>query len=122
MEQNQSEMPNYSQDNGIRDLEEGQRRIRDRLNLLSQNMIEFKEDTEKEIGEIKKSIEILKRSSEKITDFMEALSEETTKFAKKEDLEILSKQAKMFQPLDLVTKKELTEILKKKHKETLKKK
>ena len=34
--------------------------------------------------------------------FLETISNELSKFAKKEDLEILSKQAKMFQPLNLI--------------------
>ena len=36
--------------------------------------------------------------------FLETASAEFSKFAKKEDLEILSKQAKMFQPLKLAGK------------------
>jgi hypothetical protein len=46
-------------------------------------------------------------------NILKTASAEFSKFAKKEDLEILSKQAKMFQPLELVTKKELNEILEK---------
>ena len=35
---------------------------------------------------------------ERMINFLETASSEFSKFAKKEDLEILSKQAKMFQP------------------------
>ena len=38
---------------------------------------------------------------ERLISFLETASSEFSKFAKKEDLEILSKQAKMFQPLNL---------------------
>lgn len=117
---------NYSQDysgnTSIRDLEEKQRNLKDRLILIGQNLIDFKEETEKDLSEIKKAIEILKNTTSKITDFMESLSEETMKFAKKEDLEILSKQAKMFQPQKFITKQEFEDALKKKTRETLKKK
>jgi len=37
--------------------------------------------------------------------FLETASAEFSQFARKEDLEILSKQAKMFQPLEFVRKK-----------------
>ena len=108
---------NYSQDYSgnisIRDLEEKQRNLKDRLILIGQNLIDFKEETEKDLSEAKKAIEVLKNTTSKITDFMESLSEETMKFAKKEDLEILSKQAKMFQPQEFITKQEFEKALKK---------
>jgi len=49
---------------------------------------------------------------ERVKDFLEIASGEFQKFARKEDLEILSKQAKMFQPLEFVRKKDLEEIKK----------
>lgn len=89
------------------DLEERQNLMRDRLLLIGQNLIETKEKTNSDIIEIKKNIDIIKRSMEKILSFIEDASEEFPKFARKEDLEILVKQAKMFQPLDFVRKKDL---------------
>jgi hypothetical protein len=85
----------------IRDLEEKQRILKDRLLLIGQNLIETKEKNNEEILEIKKNIEIINRNMERLISFLETASSEFSKFAKKEDLEILSKQAKMFQPLNL---------------------
>ena len=48
--------------------------------------------------EIKKDIESLKQNIERLISFLESASTEFPKFAKKEDLEILYKQSKMFQP------------------------
>jgi hypothetical protein len=95
-----------------RDLEERQRILKERLILIGQNLIEIREKTNEKILEIKKDIEILKQNTERMVSFLESASAEFSKFAKKEDLEILSKQAKMFQPLKFITKKDL-EILKK---------
>ncbi len=89
----------------IRDLEERQRILKDRLLLIGQNLIETKEKTSQSILEIKKDIEIIKQSIERMTSFLETASGEFSKFARKEDLEILSKQAKMFQPLKFAEKK-----------------
>lgn len=86
----------------IRDLEEKQKIAKDRLILVGKNLIEFKEDNNKKILEIKKDIEIIKQNMERLMSFLETASSEFSKFAKKEDLEILSKQAKMFQPLNLI--------------------
>ncbi|MBR9701432.1 hypothetical protein GOV13_00755 [Candidatus Pacearchaeota archaeon] len=85
----------------IRDLEEKQRILKDRLLLIGQNLIETKEKTNSDILEIKKNIEIINQNMERLIAFLETASSEFPKFAKKEDLEILSKQAKMFQPLKL---------------------
>jgi hypothetical protein len=90
----------------IRDLEERQRILKDRLLLIGQNLLETKEKTSQSILEIKRDLEIIKQSIERMTSFLETASGEFSKFAKKEDLEILSKQAKMFQPLEFIRKRD----------------
>ncbi len=94
----------------IRDLEERHRMLRDRLLLIGQNLVEIKEKTSENILEIKKDIEMIKRNMERLISFLETASAEFSKFARKEDLEILSKQAKMFQPLDFSRKKGLKKL------------
>jgi predicted nucleic acid-binding Zn-ribbon protein len=83
----------------IRNLEEKQRILKDRLLLIGQNLIDMKEKTNEKTLEIKKDIELLKQNMERLISFLESASAEFSKFAKKDDLEILYKQAKMFQPL-----------------------
>lgn len=82
----------------VRDLEEKQKILRDRLILIGQNLIEMKDRTNEKTLEIKKDIEILKNNMERMISFLESASTEFSKFAKKEDVEILYKQAKMFKP------------------------
>jgi len=94
----------------VRDLEEKQRIIKDRILLIGQNLIEMKEDVHTNFLEIKKDIEIMKRDIERLKSFFETASGEFSKFAKKEELEVLSKQAKMFQPLEFVTKRDLEKL------------
>ena len=91
----------------LRDLEGKQRMLKDRLLLIGQNLVDIKEKTFEDILEIKKDLEIMKKNMERLTGFLETASGEFSKFAKKEDLEILSKQAKMFQPLEFIRKKDL---------------
>ncbi|MCK5043999.1 hypothetical protein KAR52_03300 [Candidatus Pacearchaeota archaeon] len=88
----------------IRDLEEKQRILKDRLLLIGQNLVEMKEKNDQQILEIKKDMGIIKQSMERMMSFLETASSEFSKFARKEDLEILSKQAKMFQPLEFIKK------------------
>ena len=94
----------------MRDIEEKQRVLRDRLLLIGQNLVEIKDNTNKNILEIKKDVEIMKQNIERMSSFLETISNEFSRFAKKEDLEILTKQAKMFQPLELMSKKELERL------------
>ena len=102
---------NYNQTNfTLRDIEEKQRILKDRLILIGQNLIEIKEQTEKEILDLKKEFEITKHTIEKIKSFIETISSEFSDFARKEDLEILIKQAKMFQPLEIATKANLEKL------------
>jgi len=101
--------PNYSQIFGgintkIRDLEEKQKILKNRLLLIGENLIEIKEETNKKVLDIKKDLETVKQNAEKLILFLETVSGEFSKFARKEDLEILIKQAKMFQPLALIKK------------------
>lgn len=94
----------------LRDLEEKQRMLKDRLLLIGQNLVETKEKTNSDILEIKKDLEVIKTTMERLVAFLETASAEFSKFARKEDLEILSKQAKMFQPLEFVMKKDLKKL------------
>jgi hypothetical protein len=90
-----------------KELEEKQRLLKDRLLLVGQNLIEFKEKYEEEILELKKDMQEIKQTLEKLTGVIESLSGEIPKLAKKEELQILAKQAKMFQPLEFVKKSDL---------------
>lgn len=94
----------------MRDVEEKQRVSKDRLLLIGQNLVDIKETTKKKILDIKKDVEIMKEEIERLSSFLETVSSEFSKFAKKEDLEILTKQAKMFQPLKLMSKKDLERL------------
>jgi hypothetical protein len=94
----------------LKDLEENYRILKDRTLLIGQNLIETKERTDQKMLEIKKDIESLKNNMQRLVAFIETASEEFSKFARKEDLEILYKQAKMFQPLEFVRKKDLEKL------------
>ncbi len=96
----------------LRDIEERQKIMKDRILLIGQNLITFKEKTSDQVIELKKDMMIIKQDIKRIKDFLENLADESSNFARKNDLEILQKQSKMFQPLNLVTKEEVKEIIK----------
>lgn len=98
----------------VREIEERQRMLKDRVLMLSQNLIDLKDNTNLKLLELKKNVEKMSQDVTKLVSFMETLSGELSKYAKREDLEILMKQAKMFQPLDFATKKDLEKLKKQK--------
>ena len=86
----------------IRDIETRQRSLNDRMILVAENLIDFKEKYNEKQIEVKKSIELINQSVDRMKSFLETIRDEFPKFAKKRDLEILEKQAKMFKPLELI--------------------
>lgn len=94
------------------DLEEKQKILKNRLLLIGENLIEIKEDMNRQMSSMKKEIEMIKRDVGKLVSFLEMSSNELSKFAKKEDVEILARQAKMFQPMEFVRKKDLEKLKK----------
>lgn len=82
----------------LRDLEEKNRNLSERLLLIGQNLIEQKEENNEKFLEIRKSMEKMKSNTERMISFIETASGEFAGFARKDDLEILAKQVKIFQP------------------------
>ncbi len=89
----------------LRDLEEKQQILKDRLLLVGENLVDLREKTTKDNLEIKKNIAVMQEQLKKMLSFLETASSEMTKFARKDDLDILYKQAKMFQPLESIKEK-----------------
>lgn len=82
----------------IRDLEEKNRTLKNQVLLLGKNLIETREKSTSEILEIKKEMEVLKNHIERLVSFLNTASEEFERFARKDDVEILAKQMRMFEP------------------------
>ena len=96
----------------LRDLEEKNRILKDRLLLIGENLVEVKESFSEELLILKKDFEEMRSTLNRLKSFIETASSEFSKFARKEDLDILTKQAKMFQPLDFLRKSDLEKLKK----------
>ena len=83
----------------LRDLETKQRISTDRLLLIGENLVELREKVIQENLELKKTITIMQQQIKKLVSFLETASTEMTKFAKKEDVNLIYKQVKMFQEI-----------------------
>ena len=96
----------------VRDIEEKSRIMNERTILLGRNIIEMKDHLNVDLMNLKKELEKLKQEMKRMSAFLEIDSREFSSFARKEDVAMLAKQAKMFQPLEFVKKSELKKISK----------
>lgn len=83
----------------LRDIEERQKLIKDRVLLIGENLVDSKEETTSEISELKVKTENLEKEMERIKDTISSLIDAIQNLAKKSEVEILQRQFKMFQPL-----------------------
>lgn len=83
----------------LRDIEERQRLIKDRVLLIGENLVDSREESSAEISELKVKIENLEKELERLKDTLSSLIEEIQNLARKSEVEILERQFKMFEPL-----------------------
>ena len=80
----------------IRDLEEKQRILKDRMLLTSESFVKEREKNFDEIQEMKKVVERLKGENERLKEILLRISEGVDKSARKEELMILQRQFNLF--------------------------
>ncbi len=97
----------------LRDIEEKQNLIRDRILLIGENLITEKEETEKEVSALKNGMKIVLEEMKKLKAVMQRIIENQDNFARKSELELLERQFKMFQPLDVARISDVEDIVKK---------
>ncbi len=98
----------------LRDLEESQKLSKERLLLIGKNLIDSQERSNSSIIEIKKDVQELKDDLKRIKSIIESLSEEIAKSARKEELAILFRQYKMFEPLNYARMEDIEKIIEEK--------
>ncbi len=114
-QQNDSNQVFYTEFNTrLRDIEERSRIIKERTHLLGKNLIDFKQEAVEDIKEIKQKVTKIEREIEKLNSVSSSLITETGKYVKKEELVIIERMLKDFQPLEFVRMKDLDDILKEK--------
>lgn len=80
----------------IRDIEEKQRLLRDRMKLISESFVKERDKNFNGIQEIKKDVEKLKLDNERMKDLLLRIGEGLNKSARKEELLILQRQFDLF--------------------------
>ena len=113
-EQMQQDSISYEIALKLRDLEESNKLMKERMLLIGKNLIESQEKDNKELINLKKDAQSLKSDIIRIKSVVESMSEEISKSARKEELAILTRQFKMFEPLNYVRLEDIEKILEEK--------
>jgi hypothetical protein len=82
----------------IRNLEEKQKLLKERILLIGKNLIEDKEENIIEMQEIKKTLIKLKEENLRMKEFVQRISEQLSESARKEELMILQRQLDILNP------------------------
>ena len=85
----------------LRDIEEKQNLIKDRVLLIGENLISEKEETNKEIQELKSKIFMVEEDIKRMKLLLERMMDDANNFVRKNEFQILQRQFEMFQPLEL---------------------
>ncbi|MBM3234641.1 hypothetical protein FJZ19_06130 [Candidatus Pacearchaeota archaeon] len=93
------------------DLEEKQRLLKDRVLLIGSSFVESREEIEKEMTELKIMVNEAKQDILKIKESLQRIAEELDNKARNSDIELLKKQARMFQPLELARLEDVKRII-----------
>ncbi len=76
----------------LRDIEEKQRLLKDRVLLIGQTLIEEREKNFKEVQALKKDLISVKAENTRMKEFVQRITEQLSSTARKEDFMILQRQ------------------------------
>tara|TARA_Y100000310_G_C20615380_1_gene780351 strand:+ start:93 stop:464 length:372 start_codon:yes stop_codon:yes gene_type:complete len=112
-EQIQDPTSAYLADFGTRlnEVEEKQRLQKNRTLLIGENLISTKEDFIKLDSQLKKQLNQMRSEIDSIKQLMTRIVNEMSNFARKSEIEILERQMKMFQPLEVARIKDVKKIV-----------
>ena len=95
----------------LRDLEEKQRLLKDRVLLIGTNLVEMREDMGKDLTDLKIQSEQSKQDILKIRETLQRLADELENRARRSEIELIKRQFKIFEPLKLARLEDVKEMI-----------
>jgi len=102
----------------LKDLDEKNTMLKERLSLLDQTFIKQEERATREFAFIKEELSNIRLETERLKEAVQHIISESAGFARKEELRLIERYGKMFEPVKFVKPEEVKEMIK----EELKKK
>lgn len=96
----------------VSELEQRNENLRERVLLLGKNLVESREETAGVVSEIKRSIDLTSKDLQKLKSTANNIIGELDNFVRKEEMVVIERMLKDFQPLEFVRRKDLEEISK----------
>ncbi len=97
----------------LREIEEKQKLIKDRVLLIGENLVDIREDTLDEIAELKRKTEGVEEEIKSIRTTLQRIIDLSNDFARKSELAILEKQIDLFSPLEFARIQDVERIIEK---------
>ena len=98
----------------LRDLEERNKLIKDRTLLLGKNLISTREQFSEDIQELKKQSAHAETDIQALKRLAKSILRETEKFVHRDEILVLERMLKDFQPLEFMREKDVEELINKK--------
>ena len=98
----------------LKDIDERNKLIRERVLLLGKNLISLRQENEDEIKIIRQENAQIKQDLDKLKKISNSLLTEFNKFVKREELALVERMLKDFQPLEFMRKQDVEELIEKK--------
>ena len=97
----------------MNDLEEQNRIIKERLVVISQTLLKQNDKLNKEISALKEGMRELRDEIDRLKEAMEHIVSESSEFARREEIKVLERYVKMFEPLKFATEDDVKRIVSK---------
>ncbi len=97
----------------LKDTDERSKLIKERVLLLGKNLISSRQDIENELKTIKQNNIKIEQDIEKLKKTSNSILTEFGKFVKQEELTVIERMLKDFQPLEFMRKKDIEELINK---------
>jgi hypothetical protein len=95
----------------LRDITERNRILRERVLLLGQNLISSKQESEESLRTLKKENNAVKNKIGNLEKISNSLLAEFNKFVKRDEMILVERMLKDFQPLEFMRKKDVEEMI-----------
>jgi hypothetical protein len=95
----------------LKDTDERNKLIRERVLLLGKNLISSRQENEDELKALKQENIQVKQDLEKLKRVSNSLLTEFNKFVKREELALVERMLKDFQPLEFMRRKDVEELI-----------
>lgn len=98
----------------LQDLEGKNSTLKDRTIMLGENLINIKEKLDAEIVDLKRLIRELESKTKKQESLLKNLIPETDKMIRRDEMVLIERMLKDFQPLEFMRKKDIEELIEQK--------